>query len=66
MRTTLDLPEKLLEQATSLSKESTKKGTIIKALREYIRLKKLEKLARSAGSIKFSSSYSLAKARHSR
>jgi hypothetical protein len=66
MRTTIDLPEKLLKEAARLSKEKTKTATIISALREYIRLKKLEKLAKSSGSVRFDPSYSWSSLRHAR
>ena len=66
MRTTLDLPEDLLQQAAKLSKEKTKTGTIVRALWEYIRLKKLEKLALSAGSVKLDPTYDWYKVRHGR
>ena len=36
MRTTLDLPDTLLDQARALSREKTKRGTIMTALQEYI------------------------------
>lgn len=66
MRTTLDLPEDLLRQAIRVSKEKTKTATIVTALREYIRLSKLKKLARSTGSVRFDSQYDWSKARHGR
>lgn len=66
MRTTLDLPEKLIQQASRLAKEKTKTGTIVIALKEYIRMKKLEKLAQSAGSIRFDPDYDCFKVRHAR
>lgn len=66
MRTTLDLPQDLLQQAVKLSKEKTKTGTIVMALREYIRSKKLEKLAHASGSVKMEPNYDWAKVRHGR
>lgn len=66
MRTTLDLPADLLKQAGRLAREKTKTGTIVTALREYIRLKKLEKLARSSGAIRFDPNFSWDEIRHAR
>lgn len=66
MRTTLDLPEDLVQQASRFSHEKTKRGAVMAALREYIRLKKLEKLARSAGTIRIDPSYNWEKVRHGR
>ena len=44
MRTTLEIDERLIEEARSLSGAQTKKGTIETALREYIRRRKAKKL----------------------
>ena len=66
MRTTLDLPQDLLRQAGRFAKEKTKTGTIVTALREYIRLKKLEKLARSAGQVGIDPAYDWSARRHAR
>jgi len=66
MRTTLDLPDTLLDQARALSREKTKRGTIMTALQEYIRMKRLEKLAQSAGAVRMDASFDLSKARHAR
>ncbi len=66
MRTTLDLPENLLRQAVRLSRERTKTATIVRALQEYIRSKKLEKVARSAGMVAMDPAYDWDKVRHGR
>ena len=66
MRTTLDLPERLIHEAARLAKEKTKTGTVITALREYIRFKKLEKLADAAGTVKISPDYDWSAVRHGR
>ena len=44
MRTTLDLPEELLNEAMKITSTGTKTGVIILALRELIRKSKKEKL----------------------
>lgn len=66
MRTTLDLPEDLIQQASRLSKTKTKTETIKTALREYIRIKKMETLAQAAGSVRMDPNYDWGKARHER
>lgn len=66
MRTTLDLPEELLRQAAKLSENKTKTGTIVTALQEYIRFKKLERLAQSAGTVQLDPHHDWEKARHRR
>lgn len=66
VRTTLDLPEKLLKQAARLAREKTKTGTIVTALQEYIRMKKLERLAKAAGSVRLDPTYDWSRARHAR
>ncbi|MBI2083761.1 MAG: type II toxin-antitoxin system VapB family antitoxin [Deltaproteobacteria bacterium] len=66
MRTTLDLPEDLVKQATKLSKKKTKTETITTALSEYIRLKKLEKLAQAAGNVLLDPHHDWSAARHKR
>ncbi len=44
MRTTLDLPEKLLADAMAISNTKTKTAVIIKALEELVRQSKIAKL----------------------
>ncbi|MGR9053167.1 MAG: type II toxin-antitoxin system VapB family antitoxin [Gammaproteobacteria bacterium] len=51
MRTTLDLPEHLLEQAMELTHTTTKTGVIVLALEELIRKTKLAELKKYKGSI---------------
>ena len=50
MKTTLNIPEDLIKTAMSLSKISTKTETVVVALREYIRKKKVEKILGQEGS----------------
>lgn len=49
-RTTIDLDDKLLEEAMRTSKESTKKGVIEEALRERVNRRKRELFLELAGS----------------
>ncbi len=51
MRTTLNLPEKLLAEAQRLSGARTKTQAIVWALEELARKKKLERLWRLRGKI---------------
>ena len=51
MRTTLDLPEKLLDEAMKLTHTGTKTGVIILALRELIRKSKISDLKKYKGKI---------------
>ena len=51
MRTTLDLPEDLLDEAMKITRTGTKTGVIILALRELIRKSKLSDLKKHKGKI---------------
>ena len=51
MRTTLDLPEKLLYEAMKLTRTGTKTGVIVLALRELIRKSKITDLKKYRGKI---------------
>lgn len=51
MRTTLDLPEELLDEARRLLGFKSKTDTIVMSLRELIRRKKIENLKELAGKI---------------
>ncbi|MDL2717804.1 MAG: type II toxin-antitoxin system VapB family antitoxin [Acidobacteriota bacterium] len=51
MRTTLDLPEDLLEEARKASRLSTKRETVVAGLNELLRKEKREDLRRLAGRI---------------
>ncbi len=53
MKTTLNIPEDLIKTAMSLSKISTKRETVIVALQEYIRKKKIEKILEQEGKLQF-------------
>jgi Arc/MetJ family transcription regulator len=51
MRTTLDLPEDLLNEAMKITHTSTKTGVIVKALEELIRKSKISDLKNYKGKI---------------
>ena len=51
MRTTLDLPEELLNEAMKITGTGTKTGVIILALRELIRKSKITDLKKYRGKI---------------
>lgn len=51
MRTTLDLPEKLLEEAKRITKEKTKTGVIILALKNIIQQNKIAEIKKFKGKI---------------
>jgi len=51
MRTTLDIPEELLDQARKASRLSTKRETVVAGLNELLRKAKREDLRRLAGRI---------------
>ncbi len=52
MRTTLDVPEELLNEAQRLLQFKSKTDTVIFSLRELIRRKRIEELKDMAGSIR--------------
>jgi Arc/MetJ family transcription regulator len=51
MRTTLDIPEELLNEARRLLQFKSKTDAVIFSLRELIRRKRIEELKEMAGSI---------------
>jgi Arc/MetJ family transcription regulator len=51
MRTTLDLPEALLEEAQRLLGSKTKTDTIILSLRELVRRRRIDELKSLLGSV---------------
>ncbi|HXX33602.1 MAG TPA: type II toxin-antitoxin system VapB family antitoxin [Thermodesulfobacteriota bacterium] len=64
MKTTLNIPEDLIKKAMSLTKHRTKTETIIVALQEYVRQKKIEKILEHQGKLQFDDSWE--KSRHAR
>lgn len=53
MRTTIDIPDNLIEEAKKLLKTKTKKHTVEKALKEIIKIKSLEIIKSMAGKVEF-------------
>lgn len=51
MRTTLDLPENLLNEAMKVTQTATKTGVIIKALEELVRKSKISDIKKYKGKI---------------
>ena len=51
MRTTLDIPEELLREATELLQFRSKTDTVVVALRELVRRRRLEELKTLAGHV---------------
>ncbi|MES9902528.1 MAG: type II toxin-antitoxin system VapB family antitoxin [Sedimenticola sp.] len=51
MRTTLDLPENLLNEAMTLTHTATKTAVIVKALQELVRKAKITDLKKYKGKI---------------
>jgi Arc/MetJ family transcription regulator len=51
MRTTLDVPEELLDEARRLLQFKSKTDTVIFSLRELIRRKRVEELKAMAGAV---------------
>lgn len=64
MKTTLNIPEELINTAMSFSKKRTKTKTVVVALQEYIRLKKIEKIIENEGQLQFENTWE--RARHAR
>ena len=64
MKTTLNIPRELLEEAVQLSGVRTKTEAVTLALQELIRQQKIERLIEQAGSLEFSDDWE--DARHGR
>jgi hypothetical protein len=64
MKTTLNIPDDLMKTAMLLSKHRTKTQTIIIALQEFIRKKKVEKVLAHQGKLEFDDTWE--KSRHAR
>ena len=64
MKTTLNIPEDLIKKAMSLSKHRTKTETVVVALQEYIRQKKIDKILGQEGKLQFEETWE--KSRHAR
>jgi Arc/MetJ family transcription regulator len=66
MRTNIDIDEKLLDQAFSVSRSRTKKELIHEALKAFIRLRSRKDLTELAGFIQFHENYDHKKLRETR
>ncbi len=64
MRTTINLPDDLMEEATRLSPEKTKTTTIIAALRAYVQERRVEQIVAKRGRLNFQQGWE--KGRHER
>ena len=64
MKTTFNIPKELIEAAMSLSKHRTKTETVIVALNEFIRLKKIEKILEHEGKLQIENTWG--RSRHAR
>ncbi|HIC92364.1 MAG TPA: type II toxin-antitoxin system VapB family antitoxin [Syntrophaceae bacterium] len=64
MKTTLNIPKDLIDEAMRASKKKTKTETIVVALKEYIRQRRLEEIIEEAGMLEFSDDWE--KLRHER
>lgn len=51
MKTTLDIPEELLNEVLVYSQSSSKKSAVITAMKDYIQRKKMEKFTRHLGNL---------------
>ena len=64
MKTTLNIPKELIEEAMKISNKNTKTETVITALKEYIRQRRLDEIINEAGKLDFSDDWE--KLRHER
>lgn len=64
MRTTLNIPDDLVEKATRLAGVKTKTKAIVVALEDFVRRKQIQKLIESSGTLKPRSDWE--KMRHGR
>lgn len=64
MKTTLNIPDGLLEQAMTVAKSKTKTDAVIAALNELIRQKKIERVLSGVGKVKINDNWD--KLRHER
>jgi hypothetical protein len=52
MRSTVDLPDELIEQARALSGIATKRDVIVAALEEFVRRRRVERLRSRLGTMR--------------
>ncbi|HAG51792.1 MAG TPA: hypothetical protein DCL42_10750 [Deltaproteobacteria bacterium] len=53
MKTTLDIPDELLNEAMRLAHSKTKKDSVIIALEDFVRKKRIEEAFEMEGKLKF-------------
>ena len=63
MRTTFDLPIKLLNNAVKLSNQRTKTAVIIEALEEYVRKQRIKGITKYKGKVKMELDLNILRAR---
>jgi Arc/MetJ family transcription regulator len=64
MRTTVNLPDDLMAEAMKLSRERTQTATLVAALREFIRARRVERLIARRGRLEFTDHWE--RGRHAR
>jgi hypothetical protein len=64
VKTTLNIPNDLIDTTMRLSKSKTKTDAIVTAMKEYIRRRKLEHIMELEGKLQFSDDWE--KSRHER
>jgi hypothetical protein len=64
MKTTLNIPEDLINTAVALSRNRTKTETVIQALKEYIRIMRIEHILAQEGMLQFENTWE--QSRHAR
>ena len=65
MKTTIDIPDKILSEVLLYSNRNSKKDAIITAMEEYVQKKKMEKFASKLGTLEnLISTAELKKLRH--
>ena len=52
MKTTIDIPDSLLEDAMTFAKAKTKRAAVLTAIRDYNRRQRMARLARHLGTCK--------------
>ncbi len=64
MKTTLNIPDELIEEAVAVSECKTKTEAVIASLKEFIRQRRIERVLSLAGKLEFSDEWD--RARHER
>ncbi|MBI3583038.1 MAG: type II toxin-antitoxin system VapB family antitoxin [Nitrospinae bacterium] len=64
MKTTLNIPNRLLDEAIKLAKSKTKKDAVIIALEDFVKKKRIEEALEMEGKLRFKKDWE--KSRHER